>query len=403
LSFNPQVALAHAEAQVGRAGVLVARERANPTLSISPERLLSAVAASSPWIAAISLVWPMQAAGKRALVIEQALASQDANLLRSADKVWQLRGAVRAAVCTAEQASAMARLAQEEVALRNDLMARLEAQAAAGLITRYEVTRARLERDGAALKLRQSDTDLHGAQLDLAAITGLTLAQISTYPPGDTCLASRLTAASAESAAIAAAAAATRLDLRAKLAEMRVADAAWRSEVAKRIPDLNLGPGYTYDQGVNKVTFTIAAELPIFARNDAGIARAAAERQRLVAETEVLQDAVLHSVVRATEQMRAAELQHAAAIDLAQQAQQLLNRDMARQVAGELDRSAVVVSRIAVVNANTAVLIAKRVLIDAVAAFEAAAQAPLAPPFFDGLAARGLFAAEPLGSKEQPK
>jgi outer membrane protein, heavy metal efflux system len=386
--------LAHAEVAVGRAGVLVARERVNPTLSLAPERLLSAVAAGSPWVAVVSLVWPVQTAGKRALAIEQALASQDASLLSSANNVWQLRAAVRAAVCTAEHVSGLVRLAQEEFALREELVKRLEAQAAAGLITRYEAARARLERDGAAVTLHQAAAQLQAALQDMAAITGLPLPEISIYAPGDTCLGSRLVASSAEAATIATAAVATRLDLRARFAEVRAADAAWRTEVAKRIPDLNLGPGYTYDQGVNKINFSISGELPIFAHNDAGITRASAERQRLMAETDVLQDAVLTSVARAMDQMRAAELQYSAAGDLANQAQQLLNRDMARQVHGELDQAAVVVSRIAVVSANAAVLVAQRGLVDAVAAFEAAAQAPLAPPFFDGRAAQGLFVAE---------
>src|SRR4030095_1437915 len=74
IAFNPRMKLARAQRDVGAAGVLVARERANPTLSLSPEHLLAAAAGVSPWVVAVSIVWPMRTAGKRDLAIEQALA-----------------------------------------------------------------------------------------------------------------------------------------------------------------------------------------------------------------------------------------------------------------------------------------------------------------------------------------
>jgi hypothetical protein len=66
--------LARAQRDTGAAGVLAARERANPTLSLSPEHLISAASGVSPWVIAVSLVWPLRTAGKRDLAIEQALA-----------------------------------------------------------------------------------------------------------------------------------------------------------------------------------------------------------------------------------------------------------------------------------------------------------------------------------------
>jgi outer membrane protein TolC len=289
------------------------------------------------------------------------------------------------------------------LSLREDLAGRLAKQAAAGVVSNYEATRARLDRDHAAQLLRQSEADAMASRHDLAAITGLPLAEIERRKLGDSCLSALPAEASARAADAANAAVASRLDLRAKLAEFRVADAAWRKEIAKRTPDLNLGPGYTYDQGLRKITFTIAGELPIYSQNDAAIAHAAADRNRALAEVEILQLAVLEGVARSRDQLVAAEAQVAQANEAVSRTQELLDRDAARQTAGELDKSAVVLSRLALVVARSDIVAAQRVQSDAVAAFEAATQVPLVAPLFDGNAAQSLLTGQGAENGESGK
>jgi outer membrane protein, heavy metal efflux system len=403
LVFNPQMDLARAQIDVGRAGILVARQRANPVLTLSPERVINTLLGASPWVAAISLVWPVQTAGKRDLAIEQALATSDASLLSAANRIWMLRASVRAALCAAELSNSKLGLARDELSLRTDLSGRLEKQAAAGVASTYEAARTRLERDRAAQIVRQGEADITASRHDLAAVTGLPLTEIEKRTLGESCLQGKLAATTGTEAEIADAAVAARLDMRAKLAEFQIADAAWRKEIARRTPDLNLGPGYTYDQGLKKITFTISGELPIYSQNDAGIARAAAERSRAMAEAEILQREILDAVARSRDQLGAAEAQFAQANETATRTQQLLNRDVSRQVAGEVDQSAVVLSRLALVAARSEVLIAQLRVTEAIAAFEAATQAPLVPPLFDGNAAQSLLAAPGAEPREERK
>jgi len=400
LNFNPQMALARAQVEVGRAGVLVARQRPNPVLSFSPERVISALAGASPWVAAVSLVWPVQTAGKRSIAIEQALAVSDAQLLAAASSVWTLRTSVRRAVCKAELAVAGVSLAREEFTLREDLAGRLEKQSTAGLVSHYEAARARLERDGAAQRLRSAEAEVTAAKHDVASVTGVSFAEIERRTFGDTCAGPAV--ADIDVAGPVATAVASRLDIRAKMSDFRTADAAYRLELARRVPDLNLGPGYTYDRGVNKITFTISGELPIAARNDAAIARASAERNRVIAELDVLQYAVRDGAARASDQLLAAQQQQAAAADAVSQTQRLLERDIGRQRAGELDQPAVLAGRIALVLARANALSASRVWIDALAALEVATQTPVVPPLFDGHAAQEMFAV-PVASEEGKK
>ncbi|HYP79031.1 MAG TPA: TolC family protein [Steroidobacteraceae bacterium] len=391
LNFSPQMALARAQVEVGRAGVLVARQRPNPILSLSPEKVISALAGVSPWVAAVSLVWPVQTNGKRSIAIEQALAVSDSQLLAAATSVWTLRSAVRKAVCGAELAAADVLLAREELGLREDLAARLEKQSVAGLVSHYEAARARLERDGAAQRLRLAESDVIAAKHDVASVTGVSFAEVDRRTFGDTCVDAPAGGIDAVTGSVETAVA-SRLDIRAKLSDFHTADAAWRLELARRVPDLNLGPGYTYDQGVDKITFTISGELPISARNDAAIARAIAERNRVIAELEILQRNVIDGAARARDQLLAAEAQRAAAADAATQTQNLLERDIGRQKAGELDQPAVLASRIATVVARANAMSARRVWVDALASLELATQTPVVSPWFGGDAAQKLFA-----------
>ncbi|HKU14384.1 MAG TPA: TolC family protein [Steroidobacteraceae bacterium] len=391
LAFNPRMKLARAQRDLGQAGVIAARERVNPTLSLNPEHLISAAAGVSPWVLAVSLVWPMRTAGKRDLAIEQALAADDGAMLNAAAAVWSLRADARATVCAAEFAWARRSLAQEEAALRTDLVARLEKQAEAGVVSRYEVARARLDRDAATLRLNQADADVIAARHDVAALAGVPMSQVELREPADRCIKADGLHEVAPVEQLETRAIGSRLDLRAKLAEFRGADAAWRTEIAKRYPDLALGPGYMYDQGDRKVTFSLSFELPLHSHNAGGIAKARADRERVVAEAEVLEDTIAAEVGKAADQLAQARAQLAAAQALRRQGEALLDRDVERERAGELDRPAVLTSRIATLTARADELTAARAVADAAAALEAATQTPLSSPEFNTEAARALL------------
>jgi cobalt-zinc-cadmium efflux system outer membrane protein len=391
LAFNPRMKLARAQRDLGAAGVLVARERVNPTLSLSPEHLLEAAAGVSPWVLAVSIVWPMRTAGKRDLAIEQALSADDAALLNAAAAVWSLRTDARATVCAAEFASARRALVSEEAALRTDLAARLEKQADAGMVSRYEVARARLDRDAATQRLHQADAEVIAASHDVAATAGLPMSEVELRRPSDECINAGSIREPAQRADLENLAIGSRLDLRAKIAEFRGADAAWRAEVAKRYPDLALGPGYMYDQGDRKVTFSLSFELPVHSHNAGAIARARADRDRVAAEAEILEDAILAEVDKAFDQLQQSRAQLASAQALLRQTQALLDRDVERERAGELDRPAVLTSRVAILTARADELTAARAVVDAAAVLEAASQSPLSTPEFNTEAARSLL------------
>ena len=401
LAFNPDLDVQRAQLALARAEVMQAQQRPNPVLSLTPEHLLGAANGVSPWVIALSLVWPLRTAGKRDLQIEQALATSDATLLNGASTVWGLRTTVRGAVCSLEIANAQRSLAEQEAALRADLSQRLARQAEAGIASRYDSMRSQLERDQSLHRLRLAQSEMATALHDLADVTGLPAAEIQRRTIGDDCL-QGVSPDVQSLATLQERAIASRLDLRAKLAEYRAVDAAFRTEIKRRTPDLNLGPGYTYDQGDRRITFTLSGELPIYSHNDAAIARASADRDRVIAEFEKLQWSVHSGVERALDQLQLGERQLEDSQRVVREAQELLERDRKRQLSGELDQPAVIASQLIEINAQLDSLDTVRTFVNAVTALEAAVQTPLAPPLFDAAAATRIVSPDtPTGTANE--
>jgi outer membrane protein, heavy metal efflux system len=97
-----------------------------------------------------------------------------------------------------------------------------------------------------------------------------------------------------------------RPDVLAALADYAAAEAALRLEIAKQYPDLRLGPGYEFDQGLNKWTLGFSLTLPVFDRNQGPIAEAEAKRAAMAAKFQVLEAKVAGDLDRALVSYRGA-------------------------------------------------------------------------------------------------
>jgi outer membrane protein TolC len=97
-----------------------------------------------------------------------------------------------------------------------------------------------------------------------------------------------------------------RLDLRALLAEYAAAEAALGRELAARWPDVNLAPGYTYDQGQKKFTLGLQITLPVLNQNEGPIAEAEARRKEVGARFLAVQAAAIGELEIAFERYHAA-------------------------------------------------------------------------------------------------
>jgi cobalt-zinc-cadmium efflux system outer membrane protein len=106
-----------------------------------------------------------------------------------------------------------------------------------------------------------------------------------------------------------------RLDVRRALAEYAGAEAALQLEIARQHPDIEIGPGYQYEERDSFFTVGLAVTLPLFNRNQGPIAEAEARRKEAAAQFLVTQAQVIAQSEAARERYRTAfsELQQAQA------------------------------------------------------------------------------------------
>jgi outer membrane protein TolC len=92
----------------------------------------------------------------------------------------------------------------------------------------------------------------------------------------------------------------SRADILAALADYAASQSALQLEIAKQYPDIRLGPGYEYDQGLHKWGLAVGTDfLPIFNRNQGPITEAQAKREQAAAEFLALQVQVTGEIDRA--------------------------------------------------------------------------------------------------------
>ncbi len=93
----------------------------------------------------------------------------------------------------------------------------------------------------------------------------------------------------------------TRPEIARALAEYAGAEANLKLQVARQFPDLDLGPGFIWDQGVHRWTLALAVPGLLGFRNRGPIAEATASRRASAARVVETQDSILGELTIAGE------------------------------------------------------------------------------------------------------
>lgn len=337
--FSPAMDVARAQWKTAQAGIEVADAIPNPVLQFPFQISSPNPGPGSPFTWGPALDITIETAGKRGYRTDQASHLAESARLHIADQAWKVRAQVRDAMLAVYAARERGKYLAGKAGALQDIVRMVEKRRAVGESSGPDVDAALLaatqaQSDLAAARAAQSDARaklaaaigvppraLAGVQLDLDAFGAAPAA-----PPD----------AAAQDAAVF-----HRADLLASLSDYAAAESALQLEVAKQYPDIHLGPGYTYDTGTRKISFGLAAlALPIFDRNQGGIARAEARRKEAAARTAALQDSILGDLDRNLEHYRAS----VAAIDIADRrlaaARRQFDNQAADFAAGNADRLA---------------------------------------------------------------
>src|SRR5216683_2289938 len=311
LYFNPALDSARARVAGTEAALITAGARPNPTFSIAP-------GIPSPYLLTLDFAIPIETAGKRGYRVQNARNLDQAARFDLADSAWTVLSGVRLALLNYLLASRNLELLHSEEQVRTDQINILERILSAGEITRLEVDPARIEFSKTEVGVRAAEGQVADAKAALAAALGIPSASLRdaefSWPDMDI----PPTPESLSAPEIQHEAVLNRLDVRRSLSQYAAAEAGLQLEIAKQYPDINLGPGYTYEERNSFFTVGLSTSIPLFNRNQGPIAEAEAHRKEAAAAFLQTQAQVIARSERALAVYTAALLELAEAQSLSQ-------------------------------------------------------------------------------------
>lgn len=372
--FNPQMDVARAQAASADAAIKTAAMKPNPGVGAdagfetSPE---------SPYLLGFNFSWPIETAGKRGYRIAAAQHLSEASRIAVGETAWAVRSKVRAELVDLVFADKTVAELRAQLASQARYVDLLEARFHAGEIPLPEVTAARIDLTNLRQALKGAQGQVGTARAALGSAIGIPLSGLdgktvtwagADEPPAPNAL---------PALSVRVAAVANRLDVQRALAEYEAAQARLQLEVARQYPDIDLGPGYAFEEGIHLISLQLGTVLPLRNHNEGPIAEAAAQRKAAGAQLLATQS----TVIAQTDQALA---QYNAAYAVLKEAQNSLTQVQAQQrtaeqwlKAGETDQLAAASAEIQVAIAERAGLDALRQTQIALGSLEDALQRPL--------------------------
>jgi cobalt-zinc-cadmium efflux system outer membrane protein len=336
--YNPELDVARAEWAVTEAERQTAAEYPNPTLSVAPgfNSTTGYGESISPWIVATALDIPIETAGKRGYRIAEAEHLSEAARLQIAQSAWAVRSRVRGALLDLYAAVETADLLRRRQVVQEDNVGLLEQLLELGGISANELGQARVMRDEARLAILDAEKQRTQARARLAAAIGVPARALESkelaFDAFET-LPENIPPAEAQRRALL-----NRADLLAALAEYQASQSALQQEIARQFPDVQIGPGYEFDQSENKWSVGLSVTLPVFSQNQGAIAAAEARRARAEARFRSLQAQIVGDLEQAVEDYRASLEKETVAERLARELQAATDRIRKMYELGEVTR-----------------------------------------------------------------
>jgi len=377
LYFHPDLDAARALWQQAQANQQRSAQRANPQFAFTPT-FNAANSIPSPWILSSLLNFSYQTAGKREIRQQQAAQLSEKARLTLAAQVWQIRSNLRQQLEALWFAQQQEQILQQQQTLKRESLRRIEQQYAAGNISALELARVRLAPEQSHLALLDVQQQVNDRRIQLAAALGLypeALQEIRfNFSQLDEII-SDADLSQARSRALQ-----NHAQLLQSLSAYAASEAQLELAVAQQYPDIQIGPGYEYDQGGNKWSLGLGFTLPLFHNQAPQIAQAAAQRRVAAAQFESQQLKVVQQVAQAVAAYRAAQQKKAATDQIQTDIKQQLQRSKAQLQVGELSQADLLAVRLQLNSANLAQLNAAAALQKARGQVEDATQTPLKFP-----------------------
>jgi cobalt-zinc-cadmium efflux system outer membrane protein len=321
-----------------RAGVRTAGARPAPGVEGQVERAFSGNRGESPWVVSLTALFTIELGGKRAARVQHAWAREaiaESDLIQGAIVT---RARVRSAAVTVVHAE---EILSETARIHQELESVAELER--GRFQEASMESSELARTGAELALARADVAAAEREVIAAraALAGTVAVPTSTLHSVRVVVAPPQGCAWADSVgpdSLLGLAALRRPEVTRALGQYALAESEVRMQVARQRPDLELGPGYIFDQGIHRWTLGFALPALLGFRNRAPIEEAQAARAAAAAHVDEVQDAVLAQAGEALEGCRAARTESAVADSVGAAAAELVAIARARYERGETGR-----------------------------------------------------------------
>jgi len=298
LFYHPSLDVARAQRAAAQAGVTTAGGRPNPVADVAPQYTSNSESGVSPWVTALTLDATIETAGKRGYRVERAKQQSESARFNLAEQAWQVRSRLRARLLDYAAANRRAALVQDVQGVQQQILKLLEGRLAVGEIATTELTTARVALIKTQADLGEAQRQVVESRSGVAEALGVPRRAIEGRDLKFDLLPSVEAGRDLESAEIRRRALHGRADILAALADYAASQSALQLEIAKQYPDIHLGPGYEYDQGLHKWGLGVGAELPVLNRNQGPIAEAQANRGEAAARFLALQAQVIAEIDR---------------------------------------------------------------------------------------------------------
>lgn len=300
--FNTDMDVARTNAAVADAAIKTAAMKPNPSVGADAGY---ETAAESPYLLGFDFSMPFETAGKRGYRIAEATHLSDAGQLQVAETAWMVRSRVRTALVDLLFAEKTAVLLHEQESLQSRYVDLLEARFQAGEIPLPEVTAARIDLTNLRQALRAAEGQVGTARAALAAAVGIPLSGLTGKTVNWAGVDEPPTPGALPALDVRATAVENRIDVQRALAQYEAAQSRLQLEVARQYPDIDLGPGYAYEEGVHLISLRLGTVLPVRNRNEGPIAEAEAQRKAAGAQLLAAQSAVIAQTDKGLAQYRA--------------------------------------------------------------------------------------------------
>ena len=294
--FNPAIKVAKSELALQSAAEITAGQRPNPSLGVPLEH--HSASGDSPWLIGIVTDFLFERSDKREATMQQAEAKKHAAEINLEQQVWSIYSELHKSLLDYFAAVKEKELLIVQQDLLKENLGLLERRQELGQVSEFELSSIRLELQHIQLRISDQHYVINDAFHNMISNTGLQVDKFNKDSLVFSEMENELSKVNLDETTLREELLNNRFDIRIKLKNYEALEAALRLEIVKQYPDLNLSPGFIFDQGDKIWTLGASWILPLFHNNEGQIEEALAARQQLQAEFMQLQTSLINELSR---------------------------------------------------------------------------------------------------------